>query len=59
MHLKGRILLCRTGPSINMKNSKAHSHPGGAEHMKMDDPEFQDQLGREKYFLSLNFGVSH
>ena len=44
---------------INMKNSKAHFQPGGAERMKMDDPEFPEQLGREKYFLSLNFGVSH
>lgn len=29
----------RTGPSINMKNSKAHFHPGGAAYVKMDNPE--------------------
>lgn len=59
MHLKVENTIVQHWSVINMKNSKAHFHPGGAERMKMDDPEFPEQLGREKYFLSLNFGVSH
>lgn len=42
-----------------MKNSKAYFHPGDVEYIKMDHPRFQEELGREKHFLSLNFGASH